>query len=60
MTPWPAQAAAESLVWVYGPAVAGVCIDVHSLSRMVVCGLGCHLKPCGRLKTVLPPGDILF
>lgn len=45
-------AATEGYVWIHGPAAAGVCVDVHGLCH--------HQRPCGHLRSGLPPWTMLM
>lgn len=46
-----ARTAARGHIWIHGPPVASICVDV--------CGSGCHQGPCGFLGTGPPPRDML-
>jgi hypothetical protein len=58
------QVSTEGHVWLYSPIAAGACVDVLGLSYYQrpwdVTDMGCHLKPYGCLRTMLPQGGILI
>lgn len=63
--PWqgPDSSCSQEPYGVRGPAAAGifvyVCSPTTTKSQADICGMGCHLRPCGYLGATLPQEDML-